>query len=87
MDSILAAGKGGTGLAKLMVAPVRKKRIVAMAGADGNRKTKPADIAEVFAAFYEDLYAVHEAQPQANFCDGGNKIPVTSDDVSTALKK
>ena len=49
LDRLLLKGTGANDLAKMLAAPVRRKRTVAMTDSQGNRTTNPADMAEVFA--------------------------------------
>ena len=55
LDKMLSAAQGAGELAKILSAPHRRKRISAMNDSNDNKKTDPADIAEVFGKFYEEL--------------------------------
>ena len=87
LDMLLQNGKGASELAKLLAAPVRRKRTVAMTDSQGNRKTNPADMAEVFASFYEQLYNTVGSTSEYGKDVSENSPAITANEIAIAIKK
>ena len=65
---------------------MKRKRITAVTDASGHRCSEEADVLEVFAKFYEDLYAALSTKVELQHNEGQSEA-VTPEEVILALKK
>ena len=86
LDMLLESGRGRHDLAKMLNAPVRRKKTVAILDSSGTKCTTTEGILEVFAAFYENLYDALKIEPSMAAW-AGQSASISAEDVSNALKK
>ena len=84
---MIERGGGWKELQGLERGPRLKHRIAKAKSAEGNVHTDPKGIAEVFADFYENLYAASRKRPHRNTEARASLPEVTSEEAKTLLRK
>ena len=72
---------------KLALGPVKRKRIIEVTSKCGKNCKRPADVAEAFAVFYEELYGVISTfEPPRRRSDESTQ-KVIAEELTQAMKK
>lgn len=87
LDRLLAMGKGGKGLARMMQGPVKRRRITAIKDTANTMHSNEDEVLEVFAKFYEDLYSALSRGDTQSQRGQSSCAPVTPAEVIAAMKK